>query len=53
MLALRGEQVSIVEGLPAVLGQNGPLCYANTQMLQDLIAFPPTFRSHEVAWPTT
>ena len=39
MLALRGEQVSIVEGLPAILGQNGPLCYANTQMLQDLIAF--------------
>lgn len=39
MLARRGEQVSIVEGLPRLLGQNGPLCHANAQMLQDLIVF--------------
>lgn len=39
MLARRGEQVSIVEGLSALLGQNGPLCHANRQMLLDLIAF--------------
>ncbi len=39
MLARQGEQVSIVEGLPELLGQNGPLCYANAQMLKDLIAF--------------
>jgi 2-enoate reductase len=39
MLARQGEEVSIVEGLPAILGQNGPLCYANAQMLKDLIAF--------------
>jgi len=39
MLAKRGEQVSIVEGLPALMGQNGPLCYANSQMLLDLIKF--------------
>lgn len=39
MLAQRKEQVSIVEGLPQILGQNGPLCYANAQMLKDLIAY--------------
>lgn len=39
MLAKRGERVSIVEGLPKLLGQNGPLCYANSQMLLDLIQF--------------
>lgn len=39
MLARRGDEVSIVEGLPTLLGQNGPLCYANSQMLLDLIKF--------------
>lgn len=39
MLAQCGEQVSIVEGLPQLLEQNGPLCHANAQMLKDLIAF--------------
>lgn len=38
-LAQKGEKVSIVEGLPALLGQNGPICHANAQMLKDLIAF--------------
>jgi 2-enoate reductase len=39
MLANRGDAVSIVEGLPVLLGQNGPICYANSQMLIDLIHF--------------
>jgi len=39
MLAKRGDKVSIVEGLPTLLGQNGPLCYANSQMLLDLIRY--------------
>lgn len=39
MLAQRGEQVSIVESLPKLLGQNGPICHANSQMLLDLIQY--------------
>lgn len=39
MLAQRGEQVSLVESLPNLLGQNGPLCHANKQMLLDLLRY--------------
>ena len=38
-LSRQGEQVFIVESLPDILKQNGPLCHANAQMLRDLIAF--------------
>lgn len=31
--------VSIVEAMPSLMAQNGPLCYANEQMLRDLIAW--------------
>ena len=39
MLAKKGQQVSIVEMLPGLMQQNGPICYANRQMLIDLLAF--------------
>jgi len=47
MLAQKGVSVSIVEGLPSLLGQNGPICHANAQMLKDLITFHkiPTYTS--------
>ena len=39
MLAKMGQQVSIVELLPDVMYHNGPICYANRQMLIDLLNF--------------
>lgn len=39
MLAQMGRQVSIVEALDEVMKLNGPTCYANRQMLLDLLRF--------------
>lgn len=39
MLAKQGRGVSIVEALPELMAANGPACYANRQMLKDLIRF--------------
>ena len=39
MLAKMGRRVSIVEALPEVMYLNGPTCYANKQMLLDLLKF--------------
>ncbi len=39
MLAKKGKRVCIVEALPELMAVNGPTCYANRQMLIDLIRF--------------
>ena len=39
MLAKLGKKVSIVEALPEVMSLNGPTCYANKQMLIDLLKY--------------
>jgi 2-enoate reductase len=39
MLAKQNRKVSIVEALPDLMAVNGPTCYANRQMLIDLIHF--------------
>lgn len=39
MLVQRGKRVSIVEAMPEIMALNGPLCFANRQMLTDLISY--------------
>ncbi len=39
MLAKKGNQVCIVEAMPELMAANGPSCYANRQMLTDLLHF--------------
>lgn len=39
MLAKQGRKVCIVEALPELMAANGPTCYANRQMLKDLVGF--------------
>ncbi|MCJ7834381.1 FAD-dependent oxidoreductase [Cuneatibacter sp. NSJ-177] len=38
-LAQKGKKVTIVEALPKILALNGPLCHANSEMLERLIPF--------------
>lgn len=38
-LAKKGKKVTIVEALPKILALNGPLCSANSEMLERLIPF--------------
>ncbi len=38
-LAQQGKKVTIVEALPKILALNGPLCHANSEMLERLIPF--------------
>ncbi len=38
-LAQNGKQVTIVEALDRLLAKNGPLCHANSEMLEKLIPF--------------
>lgn len=38
-LAKNGKQVSIVEAMDKLLAQNGPLCHANSEMLEKLIPY--------------
>lgn len=38
-LAQKGKKVTIVEALPKLLALNGPLCHANSEMLERLIPF--------------
>ncbi|HIR13835.1 MAG TPA: FAD-dependent oxidoreductase [Candidatus Choladousia intestinavium] len=38
-LAEQGKKVTIVEALPKILAVNGPLCHANSEMLERLIPF--------------
>ncbi len=38
-LAQKGKQVTIVEALDKLLAKNGPLCHANSEMLEKLIPF--------------
>lgn len=38
-LAQKGKKVTIVEALPKILALNGPLCHANSEMLEELIPF--------------
>ncbi|WP_371379240.1 FAD-dependent oxidoreductase [Sporomusa aerivorans] len=39
MLAKQGKQVTIVEAMDDILSIGAPLCYANSQMLKDLLRF--------------
>ncbi len=39
MLARQGKQVTVVEFMADILGTGAPLCYANRQMLVDLLRF--------------
>lgn len=38
-LAQKGKRVTIVEALPKILAVNGPLCHANSEMLERLIPY--------------
>ena len=38
-LAQQGKKVTIVEALPKILALNGPLCHANSEMLERLIPY--------------
>lgn len=53
MLAEKGKQVCIVEAMPELMAANGPSCYANRQMLTDLIRFHkiPIYKNSK-AWQT-
>ena len=39
MLAKRGKRVTVVEAMDDILSLGGPLCYANREMLADLLRF--------------